>query len=68
VSLLRPGLTPRCDRCGKRKPIKRTDGIPAMIGFVLKDGRTVNMCAECLEHLGELDETGRDEFFSGLNL
>lgn len=40
----------KCDICGKRidKKEKRTDGLPAGVGFELEDGRIINLCTDCV--------------------
>lgn len=39
----------KCDRCGKEfLPGNRMDGTPNGVGFVLKGGRRVTLCADCI--------------------
>lgn len=43
-----------CDRCGaKFVPGNRPDGIPNGAGFMLRDGRIVTYCAECIMKIGQ---------------
>lgn len=55
------GALYECRHCGKHFLYgNRPDGLPNGLGFVLKDGRTLNMCAECImwagDHPEELDK------------
>lgn len=46
-----------CDSCGKTfTPGNRKSGVPNGIGFVLEDGRQVNMCADCLMDMDKVTE------------
>ena len=39
----------KCDKCGREfEPGNRPDGIPNGVGFVIKDGRVITVCAECI--------------------
>ena len=40
----------KCDICGKKIDMreKRTDGLPAGVGFELEDGSIVNVCTDCI--------------------
>ena len=40
----------KCAVCGRKFPaVIRPDKIPAGVGFVGKDGRTVDVCADCIQ-------------------
>ena len=40
----------KCDICGKKIDMReiRIDGLPAGVGFKLEDGRTINVCTDCV--------------------
>ena len=62
-------LTPECKRCGKRLPIVPWDTIPAMVGFKMEDGSTINLCKYCIMDLGRAKEQGKtDDFFKEMGL
>lgn len=58
----------KCDICGKKIDMreKRTDGLPAGVGFELEDGRTINVCTDCImakdfrERIKNLEGAGND--------
>ena len=56
-------LTPKCKFCGKRYPMFMEDEVPAMLGFVQADGKTINVCKFCIEKIGAMNEQERAEFF-----
>lgn len=56
-------LTPKCKFCGKRYPIFMEAEEPAMLGFVQKDGKTINVCKFCIMKVGQMTEQERTEFF-----
>lgn len=60
------GFTPKCKKCGERKLIGNTNGFPNMLGFKLKDGRTINLCQKCMIELGKLPEEEKGKFFDDL--
>lgn len=53
-------FAPKCSKCGRRFPVwmQRADGLPLMLGFVEKDNKTTNVCADCLMEIGKEKETG----------
>lgn len=59
---MRNRFTPKCTHCGKRYPVGNTHGIPNMVGFELENGRTINICQECLMKLGTMTKAQKDEF------
>ena len=44
----------------------RADGLPNGLGFVQKDGKKLDICANCLISLGQMDEKQKAEFFEKL--
>ena len=58
--------TPPCSNCGKRMKIGNTNGLPNMVGFVLGDGRTINLCQDCITRLGELEDDEKEQFVENL--
>lgn len=45
----------KCDCCGKTFVSgNRADGIPNGMGFVLQDGRQINVCADCMMDMSKL--------------
>lgn len=57
----------KCDSCGKNfEAGNRADGIPNGFGFVLENGKMVNVCADCIIEVGMMDSEQREEFFRGL--
>lgn len=59
-------MTPKCTNCGSRYPIGNTNGMPNMIGFKLKDGKTINLCYKCMITLGSLPDDKKEEFINRL--
>lgn len=58
-------MTPKCKKCGKRYPIGNLpNGVPAMIGFQLKDGSVMNICGNCICDVGGMTEEERDYFLN----
>jgi hypothetical protein len=52
-----------CKNCGKVFAFgNRPDGIPNGVGFQLQNGKMINLCADCLIHLGQLDEVQKKAF------
>lgn len=68
MSIINMQLTPECDKCGERFPIKRKDALPAMVGFECEDGSVIKLCRNCIIKLGTLDEKGKEEFFKDLRI
>lgn len=55
----------KCDNCKKEFVAgNRGDGIPNGVGFQMKDGTVITLCAECIIELGKLNDKGRKEFFN----
>lgn len=52
-----------CDHCKKdfSTMIERADGLPNGVTFQLRNGRTINVCTECVQELGRLREAGDKE-------
>lgn len=59
----------KCSHCGKEYTIneleKQKGELPLMIGFVVKD-KVINMCKDCIEYVGALNEEETDKFFAEL--
>lgn len=52
----------KCDKCKSNFLIgNRADGTPNGIGFQLLDGRIINLCANCIDEIGRLKETGEEK-------
>ena len=48
-----------CDKCGaKFVPGNRPDGLPNGVAFVLKNGKVVTYCADCIMKFGQEAENG----------
>lgn len=59
----------KCDNCKKVFVAgNRADGLPNGIGFEMKDGTLITLCAECIMELGRLDDKGKDKFFEKLGV
>lgn len=64
----------KCDKCNNNisDTIERADGLPNGVGFQLEDGRLINICADCINKLGKLQEAGDDAglkaFFKDLDI
>lgn len=57
----------KCNNCGKVfAPGNGPDGIPNGIGFELKGGEVITLCAECIEKLGSMSEREQDKFIKRL--
>lgn len=57
-----------CKNCGKVFAFgNRPDGIPNGVGFQLQNGEIINLCADCLIHLGQLDEAQKKAFIDSLS-
>lgn len=55
-----------CNSCGKEfQSGNRPDGIPNGIGFVVTGG-TINVCADCVIAMGQMDEEHKREFLEKL--
>jgi hypothetical protein len=53
-----------CDKCGKTfSGGQRKDGIPDGITLLLKTGKNITVCADCLIKLGRASQEERDRFF-----
>lgn len=61
-------ITPKCKGCGKRYPIIAGDDLPAMLGFVTRDGRRINVCKHCIMKMGRSTEEEKKEFFDKLGI
>ena len=59
-------ITPPCTACGKRMKIGNTNGMPNMVGFVLEDGTTINVCQECMIKLGKMTDAEKSVFLAEL--
>lgn len=59
---------PPCSKCGKRIKFGNTNGLPNGVGFVLDDGRTVNLCQDCICKLGEMSDDEKKRFFDDLEV
>ena len=59
----------KCNKCGREFLFgNRPDGLPNGVGFELDDGRTINICAECLTALGEMTLADKQQFFADLDV
>ena len=59
----------QCDKCGRTfVDGSHGDGIPNGVGFMLDDGRLINLCANCIIKLGKLKEEGKKKFFEDLGI
>lgn len=57
----------KCDSCGKIFMVgNRPDGTPNGVGFMLKSGRKIMVCADCLYQVGWMDDAEREAFFARL--
>lgn len=60
-------MTPRCSKCGTRYPVGFKNNVPTMVGFVLKNGNTVNVCNICMIQLGKCKtDEEKDKFFNDI--
>lgn len=70
-NMMKIQTTPKCKKCGHRFPMGFDDGsgLPVMVGFETKDGKTINLCKHCLIELGKAKENGTiDEFFKSIGV
>ena len=44
----------------------RPDGLPNGCGFQLDNGKIINLCADCLIRLGQMDDEQKREFIDQL--
>lgn len=51
----------KCDKCGERFIAGNKNGVPNGLGFRMKDGKLINICRKCIEHLGKLNHEGKEE-------
>lgn len=60
----------KCNNCDSiiDATIQRRDGLPSGIGFQMKDGGIVNLCADCLMKVGRMDNKGKHDFFKKLGV
>lgn len=59
----------KCDNCKKVFVAgNRADGLPNGIGFEMKDGTVITLCAECIIELGRMSNKGIKEFFENLGV
>ena len=50
----------KCDRCGKVfTPGNRPDGVPNGVGFMLRNGKQITVCADCVEAVGKGDKAAK---------
>lgn len=60
-------MTPECKKCKQRYIMNPHDALPAMVGFKMEDGSTINICRGCLEKLGKaIEQDKSDEFFKDI--
>lgn len=60
-------MTPKCKRCKKRVlMIDDGSGLPAMMGFQCKNGKTLNICRNCMIEMGKDVESGNMEEWNKL--
>lgn len=59
-----------CKKCKMQinHDIKHDDGLPMGVGFLLEDGTTINLCANCIKRLGEMTEQQQAQFFEKLKM
>lgn len=52
-----------CSDCGRviDPQKKRKDGLPDGVGFVLENGKVVNVCTECIAEVGKEKEGGEND-------
>lgn len=54
----------KCRKCGKEfNAGNREDGLPNGIGMLLRDGRMIDICTECVMKIGQMTDAERDAFF-----
>lgn len=59
----------KCNNCNSIiENVPREDGLPSGIGFQMKDGGIVNLCADCLMKVGRMDNKGKHDFFKKLGV
>ena len=52
-----------CKNCGKiLLPGNRPDGLPNCLSVALKDGRRINICADCVMKTQSMTEKEKHEF------
>lgn len=62
-------MTPKCSKCGERRMIGNTRGIPNMVGFQMEYGKTINLCNVCMMKLGAMKtEEEKEKFFDDLGI
>lgn len=50
----------KCDRCGKVfTPGNRPDGVPNGVGVMLRNGKQITVCADCVEAVGKGDKAAK---------
>lgn len=58
-----------CDECGKSfTPGNDKNGIPNGVGFQLTDGTVLNVCRDCIEMIGEMEEPEASKLIKDLKL
>ena len=56
-----------CDKCKKSFDVgNRPDGIPNGVTLMLRNGKSLTMCADCVMILGRGTKKQRNEFFKDL--
>lgn len=58
----------KCNNCDSIIDTPRGDGLPSAVGFEMKDGGIVTLCADCLIKLGKMDDKGKHDFFKKLGV
>lgn len=59
----------KCNNCNAIiENVPRRDGLPSGVGFQMKDGGIVNLCADCLMKVGRMDDKGKHDFFKKLGV
>jgi len=53
-----------CDKCKKFfMSGNRADGIPNGMKLIMKNGKSLTVCADCVIKVGQMSEEEKDEFF-----
>ena len=56
-----------CDKCKKFFVAgNRPDGIPNGVKMLLKGGKSITLCSECIMRMGAMEEKDREAFFADL--
>ena len=59
-------MTPVCKNCRNRFIIAGFRSNPAMLGFKLANGKTINLCYDCICKLGQMPEDEKEDFIRRL--